>query len=276
MSLVANKTSPPKALHLDPQIGDFAVMRRRDLCGSRRIISRGGSAFGDDRTVLTLAAASTKEAVNDAAAIFKADTGIVVKVSPAGSNILANQIINGAGADVFLSANQEWADAVAKKGFAAQTRPLLTNGLVLAVPRGNAAKVKTPADLLSDRVAHMALAGEKVPAGIYARQALQAAKVYDNLVRDKKIIRGEDVRSTLTFIERGEVAAGVVYSTDALLFQQIEVVYTFDPKTYDKIVYPLVLLKHGQDNPAARKWFDFLSSKTAATVFEKRGFKLLK
>jgi molybdate transport system substrate-binding protein len=228
------------------------------------------------RTVLTLVAASTKEAVNDAAAIFTADTGIVVKVSPAASNILANQIINGADADVFLSANQEWADAVAKKGFAAQTRPLLTNDLVLAVPRGNAANVKSPVDLLADRVAHVALAGERVPAGIYARQALQSLKVYDGLVRDKKIVRGDDVRSTLAFIERGEVAAGVVYSTDALLFKRVEVVYTFDPKTYDKIVYPLVLLKHGADNPAARKWFDFLSSKAARAAFEKRGFKLLK
>ena len=105
---------------------------------------------------------------------------------------------------------------------------------------------------------------------------MQAAKVYDDLVRDKKIVRGKDVRSTLTFIERGEVAAGVVYSTDALLFQQVEVVYTFDPKTHDKIVYPLVLLKHGQQNPAARKWFDFLGSAAAETVFEKHGFKLLK
>jgi molybdate transport system substrate-binding protein len=234
------------------------------------------ASAAESRTVLTLVAASTKEAVDDAATIFTADTGIVINISPAGSNILANQIINGADADVFLSANQEWADAVAKKGFAVQTRPLLTNDLVLAVPRGNAANVKSPVDLLADRVAHVALAGERVPAGIYARQALQSLKVYGGLVRDKKIIRGDDVRSTLAFIERGEVAAGVVYSTDAQLFKRVEVVYTFDPKTYDKIVYPLVLLKHGQDNPAARKWFDFLSSKAAQAVFEKRGFKLLK
>jgi molybdate transport system substrate-binding protein len=240
------------------------------------LVAQSASAADDDRTVLTLAAASTKEAVTDVAAMFTADTGIVIKISPGGSNVLANQILNGADADVFLSANQEWADVVAKKGFAAQTRPLLSNALVLAVPKGNAANVKRPEDLLAAGAEHVALAGEKVPAGIYARQALEAAKVYDQLTREKKIVRGEDVRSTLAFIERGEVAAGAVYSTDALLSKGVEVVYTFDPKTYDKIVYPLVLLKHGQEKPAARKWFEFLSSKTAEAVFEKRGFKLLK
>ena len=120
------------------------------------------------------------------------------------------------------------------------------------------------------------MAGEKVPAGTYGQQALEALQIYGQLADAKKIVRGEDVRATLALIERKEAEAGIVYSTDALMTDKVEVVYTFDPKTYDKIVYPLVLLKHGQDKPASQKWFDFLGSKAAEPIFEKRGFKLLK
>jgi molybdate transport system substrate-binding protein len=227
-------------------------------------------------SVTAFVAASTQDAVNDVAATFHRDTGIAVKISPGGSNTLANQIINGADADVFLSANELWADSVKEKGFAAELRPLLTNSLVLIVPKGNPAGVKWPEGLLAAKVKHVALAGEKVPAGIYAKQALGAQHVYDDLARDKKIVRGKDVRATLNLVELGEVAAGVVYSTDAATSDRVEVVYTFDEKSHDPIRYPLVLLKHGQQNPAARKWFDYLGSASAAKVFEKYGFRLLK
>ena len=227
-------------------------------------------------SVTAFVAASTQDAVKDVAAAFTHDTSIAVKISPGGSNMLANQIINGAEADVFLSADELWVNAVKEKGFAAETRPLLGNGLVLAVPKGNPATIKQPEDLLGAKIEHVALADENVPAGIYAQQALSAGHIYDDLVRDKKIVQGKDVRAALNLVELGEVAAGVVYSTDAATSDRVEVVYTFDEKSHEPIRYPLVLLKHGQENPAARQFFDYLGSDAAAKVFEKYGFRMLK
>jgi molybdate transport system substrate-binding protein len=244
-------------------------------CGCTRRDATNGPASAP-ATVTAFVAASTQDAVNDVAATFTRDTGITVKISPGASNTLANQIVNGAEADIFLSANELWADSVKEKGFAAETRPLLGNSLVLVVPKGNPAGIKRPEDLLAAKVDHVALAGENVPAGIYAKQALGAQHVYDDLTRDRKIVRGKDVRATLNLVELGEVTAGVVYSTDAAASDRVEVVYTFDEKSHDPIRYPLVLLKHGQQNPAARKWFDFLGSTVAAKIFEKFGFRMLK
>jgi len=244
------------------------------VCGcGRNDAVRPDAATG---LVRAFVAASTQDAVGDLAKEFARDTGIEVKVNPGASNTLANQIVNGAEADVFLSANEQWADSVKDNGFAAEIRLLLTNGLVIVVPKGNPAGIKRPEDLSGAKIEHVALAGENVPAGIYAKQALGAGHVYDELERDKKIVRGKDVRATLNLVELGEVSAGVVYSTDAAMSNRVETVYSFDEKSHDPIRYPLVLLKHGQQNPAARKWFDYLGSAAAVKVFEKYGFRALK
>jgi molybdate transport system substrate-binding protein len=226
-------------------------------------------------TLMLLAAASTQNAVNDIAAQFTRETGIVVKISAAGSNTLATQIINGAPADLFLSADQKWADALKEKDLISAMRPLLSNDLVLIVPKGDLAGVHSPRDLLSDKMAHVAIAGEKVPCGIYGQQALTALGIYAPLEKSGKFVRGEDVRGTLNYVERGEADAGIVYSTDALIGKNITTVYTFDPKTYEKVVYPLVLLK--SSNPAAAKQlYDYLAGDEAHAIFEKYGFRFVK
>jgi molybdate transport system substrate-binding protein len=195
-----------------------------------------------------------------------------VRVTAAGSNALANQVLAGVPGDIFLSANPAWADTVDQAGLALARRPLLTNRLVLVTPTGNPAQVHSPTDLTEPAVRRVALAGEMVPAGIYARQALSAASVYDGLVASERIARGQDVRMTLTYIETGEADAGVVYATDARASQRVEVVYTFDPATHDPIIYPAVLLKHAADDPGAERFFAFLASPQAMAVFERHGF----
>ncbi len=227
-------------------------------------------------TVTILAAASAKDAVEEVAKAFEKDGAAKVRVSPGASNVLANQIINGAPADLFLSANPQWADKVKSEGLAADLRPLLSNTLVIVVPKLNPANVSKPKDLTTDAVKKVALAGEKVPAGTYAQQALEALALYQQLSLDKKIVRGEDVRATLTYVERGEADAGIVYATDAKASRKVDVVYTFDRKLHDKIIYPLVLTKQGKQNPAAVKFFEFLQSKSATGIFKKYGFEALK
>src|SRR5262249_9152880 len=147
--------------------------------------------------------------------------------------------------------------------------------LVVVVPRGNPAGVKNPADLAGDAVKRVAVAGPTVPAGIYARQALKKLKLWDALEKGKKIVSGDNVRATRTFVERGEVEAGVVYATDARITDKAEQVLAFDAADHDPIRYPLVLLEEGQKSAGARALYGHLQSPAAAAVFRKHGFTVL-
>ena len=206
---------------------------------------------------------------------FAVKTETEVKVNPGPSSGLASQIIAGAPADLFLSANQKWADEVEKSGKAVAMARLLTNSLVLVVPESNPGGVKEPKDLLSPEVKKIALAGEKVPAGTYADQALTKLELLEPLVAAGKIVRGQDVRSALSFVERGEAEAGIVYSTDLAAAQCVKTVHEFDPTLHDEIVYVLVLLKEDEPAPRAKELFDFLQSAEADAVYAQFGFTRL-
>lgn len=242
-------------------------------CDGRASDPTTGDLQRGENTVLTVSvAASTKDAMEQVAALFERETGTTVRINSGPTSALAGQIIAGAPADILLSASYQWADAVTEKGLARDSKPLLTNSLVLIVPRGNPAGVHSPDGLRSPRVAKVALAGESVPAGIYAVRALEALACRQDLAAAGKIVLGHDVRTTLTYVERGEAEAGIVYSTDASTTGQVEVVYTFDPSTHGEIVYPVVLLKDGGNEPAARRFYDFLSSDAAQRVMQQFGF----
>lgn len=223
--------------------------------------------------VTVLVAASAQEAMEEIAREFEGEQGVEVDVSVGASNSLAQQILAGAPADLFLSASEEWAEALADENLIGQRVDLLSNELVLVVPRGNPAGLKEPNDLLGANVEHLALAEENVPAGRYAEQALTKLDLFHELSKLDKIARGHDVRATLAFVERGEAEAGIVYATDALAAEQIEVVYRFDPATHDPIVYPLVLLNAGETNAAAVRLFDRLQTPESQKVFRSRGFE---
>lgn len=231
----------------------------------------GGPPSGG--SILILAASSTHQAVEEVARVFEAETGLDVQVSTGGSNALARQILSGIPAHLFLSANPEWAQHVVAAGHAIESKALVANRLVLVVPTRDPPLVEEPTDLLSTEVGFVALAGERVPAGIYGQRALEAAGVYTPLAEAKRIVRGQDVRLTLGYIERGEARAGVVYATDARASDRVKTVYEFPGSATDGIVYPVVLLDHAYPGPEARRFYDFLSGPTATKIFEAHGFR---
>jgi molybdate transport system substrate-binding protein len=220
-------------------------------------------------------AASTKDAIAELTAAFKAKSNSKVQINSGPTNVLANQILEGAPVDLFLSANRLWAEKLEKPGHTAESLPLLTNKLVLIVPKGNPAGVRDPADLLKENVKRVALAGESVPAGMYAQQALEQLKLYEELVKVEKIARGQDVRSTLSYVERGEAEAGIVYSTDVRASKGVETVYEFDPEMHDEIAYVLVLLRQGKEKPSANEFYEYLKSAEAESIWRKFGFERL-
>ena len=226
--------------------------------------------------IIISTATSTKEVIASLAAAFSENSKVQVKINPGPSSGLANQILEGAPADLFLSANRQWAEKVEQAGLAVSLQPLLTNKLVLIAPQGNPGEINKPEDLASDKVKKISLAGEKVPAGMYADQALKKLGLLDKLTSAGKIARGQDVRSALSYVERGEAEAGIVYSTDVGAAKNVEIVHTFDPALHDEIVYVLVLLKHGSEKPSAKQFFDFLQSSTANEAYAQSGFERVK
>jgi molybdate transport system substrate-binding protein len=217
-------------------------------------------------------AASTREAVEELAQAFEQERGIAVQVVADDSSRLAQQIVQGAPAAVFLSAHAEWTDELSRLGRTAEVVPLLRNELVLVVPRGNRHGITSPEQLPGGPL--VAVAAERVPAGVYARQAFATHNVLAPLLAEGKLIAGDSVRSVVAYVERGEVAAGVVYRTDAALSDQLEVVYTFAAQSHEAIVYPLARLT-GERVPAhAEDWFRYLQSPTAQVVWQRYGFEL--
>jgi molybdate transport system substrate-binding protein len=225
-------------------------------------------------TVHVFAAASTKDAVEEIARAFKEETGIAVDVTPAASSTLAKQIDKGADADLFLSADEDWADFLSDRKLVEKRRDLLGNRLAVVTPADSKRKLSELADLTDPGVKQLALGGPAVPAGRYARQALEKAGVWDK-VKDR-VVEAGDVRAALAFVVKGEVDAGVVYVTDAAAAgDKVHAAFVVPNDLHKPIRYPLVLLKRDAIKPEAKRLYDYLAGDKAAAVFRKAGFAVL-
>ncbi len=229
------------------------------------------------QAVTVFAAASMKNALDDANAAFTKGTGIKVTASYAASSALAKQIEQGAPADVFISADLQWMDYVAeKKLIKPDTRVnLLGNRLVLIAPTDSKIDTVTiakPFDIA--RLAgdgRIAIADVKaVPAGLYAKAALENLDGWK--AAEPKLAMAENVRATLAFVARGETPIGIVYATDAKVEPKVKIVGTFPDGSHPPVVYPVAATSA---TAASLKYLDFLRSRAAKAIFEKYGFSFL-
>lgn len=228
--------------------------------------------------VVVFAAASMKTALDEVAAAWMAETGHTVTVSYAGSNQLAQQIIEGAPADIFVSAAVNWMDEVEKAGLVVDgTRAdLLGNTLVLVAHGKDAAPVEIGpgfdlAGLLGEDKLAMALV-DAVPAGQYGKAALETLGVWDAV--SPSVAQADNVRAALALVSTGEAPYGIVYATDAAADENVTIVGTFPADSYPPIVYPGALLTGAADD-ADRAFFDALSSDAADAAFTGQGFAVL-
>jgi molybdate transport system substrate-binding protein len=231
---------------------------------------RGSGSAQHPEVVIVFAAASTREAMEQVAKDFQGQAGIPVEVSLGPSSGLARQIDQGAPADLFLSADQASANYLATKQLVSERRDLLTNRLVVVVPKASEIELRALPDLANPRIRRLALAEPLVPAGEYARQALRKVSIWDK-VKDR-VVGGIDVRATLTFVARDEAEAGMVYRTDALDQSSVRVALEVKSELHDPIRYPLVLLRRPSIKEAARRLYEYLGSAKATAVFERAGF----
>lgn len=223
------------------------------------------------------AAASLKNALDEANAAFTKKGGAPVVASYAASSALARQIEQGADADVYVSADVDWMDYVATKGLI-QPRSrvsLLTNRLALIAPADSAVKL-TPARgfpivqaLGSGR---LAMAGLDVPAGRYGKAALTSLGVWSGV--ESKAAFAENVRAAMTFVARGEAPLGIVYDTDAMVEPRVRIVALFPQASHPRIVYPAAVVARSR-NPAATAYLNFLKGPEARAIFRRYGFTRL-
>ncbi len=227
------------------------------------------------RDVVVFAAASLKNALDDAGAAWTRETGRRVAISYAASNALAKQIESGAPADLFFPADLDWMDYAAAKGL---IRPesrvnLLGNSLVLIAPKGSGVQITLQpgldlaAVLGSDRLAmgHV----DAVPAGKYGKSALEKLGAW-NGVKDR-VAQTDNVRAALLLVSRGEAPLGIVYRTDAASDPNVRIVATFPNGSHPPIIYPVALTKESS-HPDAAPFLAFLRSENAKASFEKQGF----
>jgi molybdate transport system substrate-binding protein len=226
------------------------------------------------QTIQVFAAASTTNAIHEITRQFTKDTGVQVQTSFGSSAILAKQIVNGADADVFISADVGWVDYLAKQRLVVREKKLLGNRLVLIVPNDSTLKVQQPEDLLAVEIQHLALADpESVPAGKYAKQALMKLGIWEKL--KPKVAAAEDVRGALTYVETGAAEAGIVYATDAAISTKVKVAAEIAKSLTGPICYPIALLKHGKDSSAAESFYRQLQLPESLKIFQKYGFTTL-
>ncbi|HEG0620535.1 TPA: molybdate ABC transporter substrate-binding protein [Yersinia enterocolitica] len=238
------------------------------------LIAFSSSAMAADITVF--AAASLTNALQDIAAQYKKEKQVDVVASYASSSTLARQIEQGAPADLFISADQQWMDyAIDKQQMVANTRyTLLGNELVLIAPKDSKI-TKVEIDKKTDwkkllEGGRLAVGDpDHVPAGIYAKESLENLGAWATLAPE--MARANNVRSAMALVERAEAPLGIVYGSDAIASDKVKVVGVFPESSHKPVEYPMAIVK-GHENPTVTAFYDYLKSPAAAVIFEKYGF----
>jgi molybdate transport system substrate-binding protein len=231
-----------------------------------------------DKSILVFAAASMKNALDEVDSAFAWQNGINVVASYDASSALMKQIEQGAPADVYISADQQWMDyGSERKLIDDSTRVnLLGNKLVLI-----AGKESKLSDVTIDPGLDLAkLAGDgriatgdvrAVPVGLYAKAALQKLGLWDSIA--PKLAMVGNVRAALVLVARGETPLGIVYASDAKVEPAVKIIGVFPDDSRDPIVYPAAAAPGAK--PAAKLYLNFLRSAAARSIFESFGFSFL-
>ena len=234
-------------------------------------------ASAEDKGPVVFAAASLKDALDAVNDAWLKQSGKKATISYAASSALAKQIEQGAPADAFISADEDWMDYLAtRKLIKADTRfDLLGNTLVLIAPKESKLTATIApgfplASLIGD--GHLAMADTaSVPAGKYGKAALDKLGVWDGV--KNKIAQAENVRAALALVSRGEAPLGIVYATDAKSDPNVKIIDTFAANTHPPIIYPAAATASSTADTVG--FLGFLKSPAADRVFEEKGFKVL-
>jgi len=228
------------------------------------------------QTSLTVSAAiSLSNALQEIKPLYqqsKAQFGVNYNFGASGA--LQQQIEQGAPVDVFISAAKKPMDALQQKGLLLpDTRiNLLTNRLVLITPK-NGVEIRNFEELKKSDIKRIAIGEPKsVPAGQYAQEVLTNLGLFNDI--KSKLVFANNVRQVLTFVETGNIDAGIVYLTDAKESNKVQIRATAPENLHSPIVYPVAVLKNSKNLQASRDFVNFLKGNTAKAIFQKYGFRI--
>ncbi|MCE7006630.1 molybdate ABC transporter substrate-binding protein [Kibdelosporangium philippinense] len=217
--------------------------------------------------VTVFAAASLTETFTQIGKDFQAaNPGTKVKFNFGGSSALAQQIDQGAPADVFASASPTNMKQVTDTGAATGPVTFVRNKLQIAVGKGNPLKIASLADLVKPEV-KLALCAEQVPCGAAAKKAFEAAKL-----TPKPVTLEQDVKATLTKVRLGEVDAALVYKTDVSAAANDVDGVDFPEAAQAINDYPIVTLTKAPNATGAKAFMDYVLSPAGRDVLTKAGF----
>lgn len=233
-------------------------------------------ATAQQRTSLTVSAAiSLSPALTEIKTVYQtSNPNVNITYNFGASGALAQQIQQGAPVDVFLGAATKQMDALQQANllFNETRRNLLTNRLVVISPK-NGAVVSDFKQLTDAKIKKIAI-GEpnSVPVGQYAQEMLTKLGLWQQI--KPKLVFGNNVRQVLTFVESGNVDAGIVYTTDAKISNKVTVQLTAAENLHSPIIYPLAVIRNSRNQAAAKTFVQFLAGDRAKIVFQKYGFGL--
>jgi molybdate transport system substrate-binding protein len=224
----------------------------------------GGGVSG---TITVFAAASLTETFTALGQQFESQhPGTTVKFSFAGSGTLAQQISNGAPADVLATASKSTMDTVVKAGDVTAPTTFARNVLTIAVPPDNPARIAGLADLARPGV-KVELCATEQPCGAAASAVLANAAL-----RVKAVSLGQDVKAVLTAVRTGEVDAGLVYVTDARSAGTSVLNIPIPAGVNVSTTYPIGTVKDSRNATTARAFVDFVLSPTGRSALTDAGF----
>jgi molybdate transport system substrate-binding protein len=207
---------------------------------------------------------------------IQANPGIAIVPNFTAAGTIQQQIENGAPCDVFIAAAPVWMDNLHDQGLIIEDtrQDLVGNSLVLVVPAESSLNIGSFNDLTGSAVHKVAIGDPgSVSAGTYAKQTFDLLNLYAAL--QFKLVLGGNVRQVLTYVETGDVDAGLVFATDALSSSKVKAVADAPAEINSKIVYPAAVVKASKDIDAAKKYLEFLSSEAAKAIFIKYGFSIV-
>lgn len=217
-------------------------------------------------------AASMTDTVRELTVVFATEhPDIRILPNFASSGALAKQIVRGAPADLYISANKKWvAYLIKEKQLVPETEYVLAyNSLVFVGREGK--EIHRLRDLI--RLERIAIGSPRsVPAGQYAAQAMKAARIYETLTQKHALVMAKDVRQALLYADRGEVDGAFIYGTDALLARNSMILFTVAADMHTPITYSMALTAAGSKNRDARIFYNFLKTAPAAKILSKYGF----
>lgn len=235
------------------------------------------AAGSEPAKIYLFAAASLQVPLEKITASFEEETGVKVILTLGGSGDLARQIAQGAPASLFISANPRWMDYVEERNLIAPNsrQDLIGNRLVAVTSpcsQSPESGIGVPGVLARYPQTRIAMGNpDTVPAGTYARQALEKLGLWDEVAA--RAVFTEDVRAAVAWVIRCESDLGFVYESDAVADRQrgLQIAARFAPDTHDRIVYPLAVID-GENLAMALKLQAFLNSEAALKIFVEDGF----